>query len=251
MLNIRTCIITAATTIAALCSTALSAAPTPWTKLDSGLDYKHFQPYPGEPGKSIYAFRIDPKNYQFKIISAKDFNLKSAYIFQLAKKANALIAINGGFFSPSWQPLGLRISDHKVLNPKKNISWWGVFQIKNDNPSVTSGKYFYPTKRVDFAIQAGPRLLINGAIPNLKPGLAERSALCVTRNKKVIIVITKHARISATDFAKLLLQPELNCYNALNLDGGSSSQLHASINDFSITIPSLRPVADAVAVIKK
>jgi exopolysaccharide biosynthesis protein len=43
----------------------------------------------------------------------------------------------------------------------------------------------------------------------------------------------------------------LGCMNALNLDGGSSTQLYAKTQDFSLSIPSFSAVTDAVVVVPK
>jgi exopolysaccharide biosynthesis protein len=48
--------------------------------------------------------------------------------------------------------------------------------------------------------------------------------------------------------AKPETQGGLACLSALNLDGGSSSQLYASMDDFVIDIPGFSRVADAIVV---
>ncbi|WP_304985700.1 phosphodiester glycosidase family protein [Coxiella-like endosymbiont] len=54
---------------------------------------------------------------------------------------------------------------------------------------------------------------------------------------KVIIAITNlNLLLTPTQLAHLV--KKLNCYNALNLDGGTSSQLFARINNFSLNVPS-------------
>ena len=113
-------------------------------------------------------------------------------------------------------------------------------------------KDFLLKPTIDFAIQAGPRLVVNGTIPHLKNDYAPRSALCIDNAGHIIIAITDNMSMTLALFAQLLSrsvdQNGLGCYNALNLDGGSSSQLYASIGDFRLIIPGFANVADAVIV---
>ena len=154
----------------------------------------------------------------------------------------------GVFFEKNYHRFGLRIRNHQQLSPLKSISWWGVFYTKKGHAYLSNAKRFKQSDRIDFAIQSGPRLLINGRIPSLRAGLAERSALGITQDGHVIILVTEHAAMSTTDLARLMKAPPLNCINALNLDGGSSSQLYAKINSFQLNVHGFSNVSDGIIV---
>ena len=49
----------------------------------------------------------------------------------------------------------------------------------------------------------------------------------------------------------VLMRDRLHCYNAINLDGGNSTQLFAQISYREFNITSFSSVADAVLVIPK
>ena len=126
--------------------------------------------------------------------------------------------------------------------------WWGVFYIKNKKPTIASSRQYEQDQQIDFALQSGPRLLVNGIIPALKPGLAERSALGITANNEVIIIVTENSPMTTTALAEMMQSSPLDCKEALNLDGGSSSQLKAEIGSFQINVHSFANVSDAIVV---
>ncbi len=225
------------------------AAPT-WKLLEPGLAYAYISPhFISTSASSIYAFRIDPRQYQLRLVSAKQLNQSAVYAKDVIKKTNAILAINGGFFSPEKKALGLRIQNGKVLNPLRRISWWGVFYIQNNQPHVTTMQNFRYQPTVQFAVQAGPRLLQNGRKLKLKEGRDLRSALCVDAKQQIIIAVTNNLALTTNEFADFLLK--FGCVDALNLDGGNSSQLVVKTPKFTLDIESYRPVADSVAVFKK
>jgi uncharacterized protein YigE (DUF2233 family) len=219
-----------------------------WQQLSAGIEYLSLDDTLTLPWSHIHVFRIHLKKNQFELLTAKNLSLPLAGVDKFSQKYPLAIAINGGFFDSQNRPLGLRITHSTLTNPFKPISWWGIFQIRNQMASIHSSHHFLLDKQVDFAIQSGPRLIINGKIPNLRPGLAERSALGITPTGEVIILVTENAALSTTTLAQLMLAHPLNCQYALNLDGGSSSQIRAHFHQFSIHSSGLAPVSDAIIV---
>ncbi|PJD90689.1 MAG: hypothetical protein CK424_08445 [Legionella sp.] len=219
-----------------------------WQTLAPGIEYDTLDPQPLSQWSHIHVFRIDLHHNQLGIVLAKDLpkNYTSAQTF--GQHSQALIALNGGFFNPNKVPLGLRLSDHQILNPLKRISWWWIFSIKQYTAAITSPYEFRRQNSSDFAIQAGPRLLIAGKIPALKPGFANRSALGIDTQGRILIVVTENLPMTTTDLAYTLKNAPLNCVDALNLDGGSSSQLYANMPNFKLNVPGFAQVSDAIVV---
>lgn len=223
-------------------------ASNDWRPLAPGIDYKDLVTTRFTPWSHIHAFRINLQENTLSLATAKDIHHDFAAVSDYAQYTHALIAINGGFFDKNYHPLGLRIRHHQQLSPLKLISWWGVFYTKQGHAYLSSAKRFKQTEHVDFALQSGPRLIINGRIPSLRPGLDERSALGITQDGHVIILVTEHAAITTTELAQLMKAPPLNCINALNLDGGSSSQLYAKIKSFQLHVHGFSNVSDSIIV---
>lgn len=225
-----------------------SAFAGSWQSLAPGMEYQDLVTNPLTPWAHIHAFRIDLKQYQLDLVTAMQLSKRQASINEFARKSHALLAINGGFFDNNYHPLGLRIYQQQAHNPIKHISWWGVFLIQNHMPSIISSRDYKPNPKIQFAIQTGPRLIINGTIPHLRPGVAERSAIGITRHNQLIILVTKNALITTTELAHIMKASPLHCVNALNLDGGSSSQLFAHINTFRLNVHGFANVSDAIIV---
>lgn len=221
-----------------------------WHKIAPGIEYQDISNNTiiNLTNTHIHAFKIDLKHNKFDIALASNLNDQPAFVDNFAKKYSAVIAINGGFFDKSYHPLGLRISNNKQYNSIKNISWWGVFYIIHNKPQISQVNNFNKNQDISFAVQSGPRLIINNNIPKLKPGYAERTALGITKNGKVIIVVTQNTPITTTELAKLMQSAPLECENALNLDGGSSSQLFVNLLNFHLNVSGFSEISDAIIV---
>ncbi|WP_454780946.1 phosphodiester glycosidase family protein [Legionella sp. WA2022007384] len=222
-----------------------------WRTLSPGIEYQDLAGGILSPWAHIYAFRIDLNKNKLALASAKKLSLKNASADQFAEHSKALLSINGGFFDHEFNPLGLRINNKKLINPLKRISWWGIFYIKNNKAYISSLKHFNHDNDIEFAIQSGPRLLIKQKIPSLKPGIADRSALGITGDGRIIILVSTNAAMTTNKLAQLLRSPPLSCIDAINLDGGSSSQLYAHIGSFLLNVHGFSNVSDAVVVKKR
>ncbi|MGL5743496.1 MAG: phosphodiester glycosidase family protein [Legionella sp.] len=219
-----------------------------WQKVHNGIEYQDLAGGILAPWTHIYVFRIDLQKNRIALVNAKKLGLKNASADQFAEHSKALLSINGGFFDHEFNPLGLRINNKNQQNPLKRISWWGIFYTKNNKASISSLKHFTQDGDIDLAIQSGPRLLIQRKIPSLKPGEADRTALGITEDGKIIILVSTNAAMSTNKLAHLLRSPPLSCVDAINLDGGSSSQLYAHIGSFLLNVHGYSNVSDAIIV---
>lgn len=224
---------------------------TKWKPIKKGLWYTEASLSPAV----IHAFKIDPKYYKFGVVTARDLGTDREKVREMARKKGALLAINGGFFTPEYEALGLLVNDGKVINPLKKMSWWSIFLIKNDVPYIVHTSSFNGDPNVSMAIQSGPRLVVDGHIPKLKPSVAERSVVCININGEVIVAATEKLLSEPREFADFLRKSEasggLGCMTALNLDGGSSTQMYARVGSLEIDIPGINKVANAVVVFPK
>lgn len=224
-----------------------------WQSLAPGLFYrKVFINTPQGQG-NVHAFRFNLTHYQFRLAFAEDLNQTMLSAREAANQFKALIAINGGFFTPNYASLGLRINNGRQYSPLKKTSWWGIFYVKDNKAFITTPKNYKSRDDIHFAVQSGPRLISEGKIVKLKGGLDRRSALGITQEGEVIIVVTDQIPLSTQQLAELMIKPEqkdgLNCRDALNLDGGSSTQLYAQVGNFNLNIPSFLGVADVVLIV--
>jgi uncharacterized protein YigE (DUF2233 family) len=222
---------------------------TRWQTLAPGIEYIDAVNHPLTRWSHVHVFRINLKQNQLDVVMATSLSKTNASADQFAHYSNAMLSINGGFFDRNFHSLGLRVSEHQQLNPVKHISWWSIFYIKAGKAHVSGLRQYKKETPVDFAVQSGPRLLVKGQIvPLLKPGFAERSALGIDAEGQVMIIVTESSPMTTTDLALLIQASPLNCIDALNLDGGSSSQLYAHFGTFRINDPGFSNVSDGIAV---
>jgi uncharacterized protein YigE (DUF2233 family) len=221
-----------------------------WLTLSKGLSFQSVALQGYNPFAKLNAFKIDLDDYQLDIALNNDNLTKLANLKNFAEQEKASLVINGGFFTPQYKPLGLRISNYQQLNELKPISWWGVFYIKKNRAYIRPFKNLGRYKQIAFAVQAGPRLLINSKIPKLKSGKAQRTALGITKENDLIIVTTQNAAISTYELASLM-KDQLGCVNALNLDGGSSTQAYAKVGNFEFQTIGYSNISDVIYLSKK
>lgn len=228
-----------------------ASASSHWKAIAAGVTYRDSAPTSLSPWSHIHTFKINLKQNEINLVLAKDLHHEFASAADFARQDDAILAVNGGFFDNHYRPLGLRIQNSHPLSPIKPISWWGVFSIRNNNATISSYHQFQNAPGTSFAIQTGPRLLINGKIPTLKPGRAERTALGINRQGEVILIVTEYNPLTTTELAQLLQKAPLNCIQALNLDGGSSSQLYTKTDNLTLSVHGFSQVSDGIIVTPK
>lgn len=208
-----------------------------WQSIQKGWEYQ-------KEGPRIHIFRIDPKEYRLDILIANDHGTPTLAAKTFREKSGALLVINGGFFDEKLRSLGLLVKKRQIVNLLRN-SEWGIFQIRDHVPSIIHRRDWNPEK-VEMAIQAGPRLVIDGQIPSFKPEEQphRRSAMGVTPEGKVLIAICDEP-IEMRKWAELI---QRFAPSAMNLDGGGSSQISVQLKDFSLELIGTTGVPNAVAV---
>lgn len=144
------------------------------------------------------------------------------------RRTRGLAGVNGGYFDPQNTPVGLLISNGKLIAPlrKARLLSGVLVATKNRVELVRSGEYS-SRKSATNALQCGPFLVDGGAVV---PGLNN------TRPARRTFVLTSGSDRAALGFcssvtlaqmgeilATARLAPDLKVQRALNLDGGSSS----------------------------
>lgn len=232
-------------------ATAPSArsADAEWSTVSAGVSYlrREVRALPLTEPIVVHAFRFTPARHELRVLPGGE---GGAPVHRLAAEAGALLAVNGGFFLEDFSPLGLLVSQGRELNPLRRVDW-GVFYVADREARIVHRRDWRRPAGLEFAVEAGPRLVVEGRVLTLKPQRARRTALGITEAGDVLIVATE-GRILTAEFAELLARPEsaggLGCRDALNLDGGSSTQLWFEHAGRRIEIEPLANVANAVAL---
>jgi uncharacterized protein YigE (DUF2233 family) len=204
------------------------AAAEPWKPIAAGVEYRVFAGGLGQ------ALRVDLKRVRLTAVKAARSNTKKpegATVEALSSGSKALFGINGGFFDPQFRSLGLLISGRKELNPIRKADWGILWtNAKTHRATLVHTKAWSSSMRrkAGFAIQAGPRLVVNGKIVKVKLQWGRRTAIGIQRDGRKLVIAVVAASMFLPTLAKHMLTT-LSCPNALNLDGGGSTQLWAKI----------------------
>lgn len=145
-------------------------------------------------------------------------------------------AMNGGMYHHDLSPVGLFIEDGLEKRPLVLSEGYGnfhllpngVFYFGDGKAGVSEARAFAALGETPrFATQSGPMLVIEGALhPRFLPesdSFKIRNGVGVSRDGQVHFALSR-GRVRFYDFA-LLFRDELNCPNALYLDGTISSAL--------------------------
>jgi len=184
-----------------------------------------------KPGKDtqvkIYIIKINPQLYDLSIHYG---NKKGLTIDDIKKNKNIEAAINCGFFKSDFSPVGLLISNGKTINSlDKYWDHTGIFYI-TDNSSEPYGictkDTFFDTD-VTQAVQSYPILVWDSRayVKNDRIDKAVRSALALDGKGHIFLLATEE-EITLYDFSRALSGMDYNLTRAVNLDGGTSTQLY-------------------------
>jgi hypothetical protein len=222
------------------------AAPAPapgWTALAPGAEHLRV-----ETG-AIDLFRFDLETFRADVVVLGA--AKPATATELRQQqAGATLVVNGGFFDTEGRPLGLRIADGRKVIGLRAVVDWGVLVLRSGRAAIVHSRD-YPAAAVAAppitgAIQVGPRILIDGRVPGLKPQAARRTAVALDRGGRRLTIVVASARVQAADLGRTLA--DLGFADALMLDGGPSTQLSAVIGGFTGEIPGGYAVPDALMI---
>lgn len=215
--------------------------------LGVGLTYQAYPIHDVSPFAKIHVVDIDLKHHKFAFC-----DIKHPVTTQEAHKKNqeAIMVFNGGFFSTEKKPLGLRVNQGKLISKFKPISWWHVLSIKDQKAKIEQERpQQNKIKDHMFAIQAGPRLINDKKIIPLKDGLAARTALGVKEDGHIVVVISQYTQIT-TNYLANFMKNTLNVKDAINLDGGSSTQMSLKINGNHKNVYGVAGLPDPICVFK-
>lgn len=224
-----------------------------YQSVSEGLDYA-VSKNPGGTLPKIHLLRVDLHHYQIKVLDAREMKSQALSVKEMALRGKALAAINANFFDPDRKPLGLVVEGGKMKNAPKPVSWYAAFLVKNDSAKVAKIYDAKLAQSFDEAVQAGPRLVVAGKSPKLKSETSPKSAVGIDAQGRVVLIATEGSA-EINELARWLALSEkkggAGLSNALNLDGGSSTQFFAKAGSLDLWIPGYSHVPIALGVFKK
>ena len=141
------------------------------------------------------------------------------------------MCINTNFFDEQGKPLGVVIN-RGILHNKLHRGGGALTAVLYATPKELriAHRDTFSAQGVVEATQAGPRLLADGrAVEGIKAPIlsSNLSGSCIDRNGRLTLYRVASGMFGCTtrQLQELLTHPEIDCIDAINFDGGGSSQL--------------------------
>ena len=174
----------------------------------------------------------------------------------VVRRTRAVAGVNGGYFDPQDVPLGLLISDGKLIAPlRKARLLSGVIVVSKGRVELLRYAEYSAKKNATAALQAGP-FLVDGGRP--VPGLnaarsARRTFVLAGGGDRAAIGFC--SSVTLAEMGEILatpgIVPDLKVQRALNLDGGSSSAFWFNGVNGPFSIRELKRVRNFVVLVSK
>lgn len=172
------------------------------------------------------------------------------------RRERCLAGVNGGYFDPEDKPVGLVISDGKLIAPlRKARLLSGVLVVAAGRLQLFRTAEYSPKRKANEALQCGPFLVDRGQpVPGLNDTRSARRTFVLTSGPDRA-ALGFCSGVTLAQLAKILVTPEvapdLKVQRALNLDGGSSSAFWFAGERGPFSISEQKTVRNFVAVVPK
>jgi hypothetical protein len=174
---------------------------------------------------------------------------------EVMAREGCLAGVNGGYFDPDYNPIGLRVVNGETMAPLRHARLLsGILIFGGGKIQVVRLSEFPPKQKIDTAVECGP-MLVDGAKPvhgleSTRP--ARRTFVAVAGSDRAALGFCSD--VTLADLANILGTPlaDFKISRALNLDGGSSSAFWFKRKDGSaFSIAEEKNVRDFVVVAPK
>ncbi len=202
------------TLLVAAAAALVSAGITIWVNRPPRVDDTWRQVAPGVAHRAVMlpggvgaeAFRIDLSQARIEVVDARPGGGRATARELRQRVPGAVLAVNGGFFDESGAPMGLVRTGGQETNPLRHADW-GVFWVAGETAGIVHARAWraHPEAGATEAIQAGPRLVVDGQPMKLKPQVARRTVICVRRPGQVVLLVTEP--VGAPSLAGWLSRP--------------------------------------------
>jgi exopolysaccharide biosynthesis protein len=174
----------------------------------------------------------------------------------IMRRTRGVAGVNGGYFDPQDAPLGLLISDGKLIAPlRKARLLSGLLVVAKGRVELLRYAEYSSRKNATAALQCGPFLVDGGkAVPGLNDTRSARRTFILTGGADRA-AIGFCSSVTLAELGDILatprVVPELKVQRALNLDGGSSSAFWFAGESGPFSIRELKRVRNFVVVVPK
>lgn len=230
---------------------AARARPLAFVPVAEGVEYARFLGALAGDGTTFqgHAFRIDLEHAGLRVLPAGGPTVRRE-VSVITRALPQAVAVNGSFFDEKDRAMGLVVDQGRVIS-KRRLKSWGALIVEGREARIVKGSQLDVERPPGLVVQGMPRLVVDGRVPKLKPQAARRTAVCAEGRFVTLVMVT--SSVDATSFARFLARPQkeggLGCENALNLDGGPSTQMSARLVELSVEVPGGWGVPNAIVAL--
>jgi len=242
----------------------VSAAPAQWKQISSqsepstnkAIEHRYIVAEEGNSGEraSLELAIFSTKSCRVRVIDQPSEPRRD--LDEIMARGNFLAGVNGGYFDPEYNPIGLLVSDGALIAPlQKARLLSGLLSATGKKVQIFRIAEFSVTQKPDAAVECGPMVLDLGqSVRGLESSkLARRTFAAVSSEDKVALGFCSDVTLAdLSNILAIVTIPDFKMQRALNLDGGSSSAFwFKRANGSTFSISEQKPVRDFVAVVAK
>ena len=216
-----------------------------WRLLSPGLEFRRFRlRFKDGHSSRMNGVRIDQARFAIRLKWQAGRSVSAKAASEIARRERAAVATNAGYFDEKGRPLGYFRTNGKVYNSRllfrgrrRALHLGAVFYVRGGRAGIATREDFDP-EGVTEAFQAGPYLVRGGKPDSGLDAYREfrradrRSVLALGKKRRLIFLVSEEIGrgISWCELQDFMSRSEaaggLGAVEAMNLDGGSSSQLY-------------------------
>ncbi len=228
---------------------------TGWQLLQPGVELRQVRVETGEAAEQLVIVRLDSIAVRFRVHYDP---VAPRPVSAWAGLLQPLLVVNGGYFTPENETVGLLISDGRVWGTPYG-DFAGMFAV---NPSPLEEKAsvrwlrdqpYDPNEPLIEALQSFPVLVKPGGVMGFPANAddsrpSRRTVVAQDRQGRILFIVAPRGYLSLHGLARFLADSDLDLDVALNLDGGFSTGLWLRTNEAPVEINSLVPVPSVISV---
>lgn len=216
-----------------------------WRTLGKGLSFTTVQVFQDrEAVDTLSVVKIDPAFNAFRV-----FHHAPQSLAAWQEEIKAPVVFNASYFSPEGQPVGLIVTDGKLLGPLKNPEMRGMFVAEPQGMSpdlpratildLTTTRLASKDLPWRQGVQSFPLLLDSQGRLRVRKSdkRSNRTVIAADRQGNILVFNTGEDFFSLYDLARFLKASAFDIDSALNLDGGKEAQLYIKTRDFAYFSP--------------
>ncbi|MFO7683421.1 MAG: phosphodiester glycosidase family protein, partial [Chloroflexota bacterium] len=229
--------------------TATLNPDTGWQEVQPGLERRHLFVFNAQNQflDRLAILRLDPALFAVRV-AYRPGEAQSLEAWQA--ETDALITVNGGFFTAENYATGLTIVEGQPFGASYN-DFAGMLAVTDSDVTLRwlRERPFDPQEPLQYAVQSFPVLVKPGGVlgfPDEDGVPARRTVIAQDRNGRLLFIIAPNGFMTLHQMSQWLAQSDLDLHIALNLDGGPSSGLLLAHSDLALPAFSLLPAVITV-----